>query len=328
FAAMAEASSSGDTGQCFVQPKREILQIFDLNKWVHSKAYGDYMKLLHDLNDSVKGMRTTDDIQIPGPMLDIIHMLEPLRKWITEHPPEDMGSQRYGNKAFRRWHEQFQRSVGDLILPILPDDKKGSVVELAPYLLDAFGNATRIDYGSGHEASFMIFILCLYKIGVLNPEDHKLIVLRFFNMYLRICRELQTAYKLEPAGSRGVHAIDDYQFLPFLLGSSQMIGNRRFPVESYTKKDTCEENAHVSLFFDAVAFIYKTKTGPFYEHSNQLWNISAVPNWEKVNGGMFKMYEAEVLRKFPVVQHLVFGSLFDISKREDAPSDPLVRTVD
>ena len=40
--------------------------------------------------------------------------------------------------------------------------------------------------------------------------------------------------------------------------------------------------------------IFQVKTGPFHEHSNQLWNISAVPNWQKVNEGMFKMYQAEV----------------------------------
>ena len=31
-------------------------------------------------------------------------------------------------------------------------------VELAGYLEESFGNPTRIDYGTGHETTFMIFI--------------------------------------------------------------------------------------------------------------------------------------------------------------------------
>uniref|UniRef100_A0A8D3CE67 Serine/threonine-protein phosphatase 2A activator n=1 Tax=Scophthalmus maximus TaxID=52904 RepID=A0A8D3CE67_SCOMX len=54
------------------------------------------------------------------------------------------------------------------------------------------------------------------------------------------------------------------------------------------------------------------KTGPFAEHSNQLWNISAVPSWSKVNQGLVRMYKAECLEKFPVIQHFKFGSLLSI----------------
>lgn len=45
-----------------------------------------------------------------------------------------------------------------------------------------------------------------------------------------------------------------------------------------------------------MSFVLQMKTGPFAEHSNQLWNISAVLSWSKVNQGLIRMYRAEVRR--------------------------------
>ena len=45
-------------------------------------------------------------------------------------------------------------------------------------LTEGFGNATRIDYGTGHELKFMAFICCLMKIGVIPKEDGAAVVLR------------------------------------------------------------------------------------------------------------------------------------------------------
>jgi serine/threonine-protein phosphatase 2A activator len=42
-------------------------------------------------------------------------------------------------------------------------------------------------------------------------------------------------------------------------------------------------------------------------------DISAVPSWEKVTTGLFKMYIAEVIGKHPVIKHLKFGSLLQFN---------------
>ncbi len=64
------------------------------------------------------------------------------------------------------------------------------------------------------------------------------------------------------------------------------------------------------MYFTAINFIKKMKRGShFGEHSPILNDISGLPGWKKVNGGLMKMYIAEVLGKLPVIQHFVFGSI-------------------
>jgi serine/threonine-protein phosphatase 2A activator len=78
---------------------------------------------------------------------------------------------------------------------------------------------------------------------------------------------------------------------------------------SVTKPGVVEENSEKFMYFASVKFVCAVKSGHLSEHSPILWDISGVEKWTKVNQGLIKMYKAEVLGKFPVIQHFLFGSI-------------------
>ncbi|KAJ1959476.1 Serine/threonine-protein phosphatase 2A activator [Dipsacomyces acuminosporus] len=304
--------SQRNDGSAFTRPQRAILDPKDMASWEKSTAYTEIRSFIEQLSRSVEGKRISDEYAVSQPVKDICKLLDKVEQWIEVYPPDRTAPQRFGNKSFRSWEHELRQQAAPLLQDLLPPACHGAAIELVPYLSEAFGNATRIDYGSGHELSFMIWLLCLCKLGFLEPADSVAIVLVVFRKYLHVCQQLQRTYNLEPAGSRGIWGLDDYQFLPFYLGSAQLIGTQTTPAMSLDK-GLISEAGDEYLYLQSIRFIMEVKRGPFFEHSRQLYDISGVPRWEKVNQGLGKMYKVEVLGKFPVVQHLVFGSLFSFA---------------
>ncbi|XP_078381333.1 serine/threonine-protein phosphatase 2A activator-like [Oculina patagonica] len=307
--------AASEEAHVFVEPKREILSQKDLPKWEKSQAYSDYLGFIITLNDAVKGKSMSADCHESEASKKLIVMLETMDKWIDETPPTDQ-PQRFGNKAFRTWCSKLEESADTLIQALLPEKFIGASTELAAYLKDGFGNKTRIDYGTGHEACFVAFLCCLFKLRVLDQSDYVSVVFKVFERYLSLMRRLQETYRMEPAGSQGVWGLDDFQFLPFIWGSSQLIGHPNIEPKDFVRPNIAEHHYQDYMFFDCIKFINKMKSGPFAEHSNVLWGISSVKMWDKVNSGLIKMYKVEVLSKFPVIQHFVFGTLLSIQEAE------------
>lgn len=112
--------------------------------------------------------------------------------------------------------------------------------EVSCYLLESFGNTTRIDYGTGHELAFIAFLVCLFKLKILKSnessdnntnlvlDDYTSIALVVLPCYLNLVRQLHTFYRMEPAGSHGVWCLDDFHFVPYIWGSSQLISKILF----------------------------------------------------------------------------------------------------
>jgi len=90
------------------------------------------------------------------------------------------------------------------------------------------------------------------------------------------------------------------------------IGNSRIEPSQFTDEEAIDPLHTEFLFLGCVKYIFQVKSGPFHEHSNQLWNISGTSGWTKINQGLIKMYKGEVLAKHPVVQHILFGSILSI----------------
>jgi len=260
------------------------------------------------LNEAVKGKKIGDPMDQSPSIEKLDNMLGTLSKWVDEIPPLQQ-SLRYGNPAFRIWFNKLSENAETLIREILPSTCKDAAIEITPYLMDSFGNYTRIDYGTGHETNFCAFLYCLAKLGVFAESDRTALVLVIFNSYLNLMRKLQTSYWLEPAGSHGVWGLDDYQFLPFIWGSGQFVDHPLSRPRSIHNPDVVEGLSDQYLYIGCIKFVKRVKKGPLAETSPIINDISALPNWRKVNQGLIKMYRAEVLSKFPIMQHFLFGSL-------------------
>lgn len=291
---------------------RKILSIQDMELWKRSQAYADYVSFVRFLNESAKTTANVMDLtSVSHPRLKlVIQMLQDLSNAVDETEPLAHDSnQRFGNKSYRVWFGKMK----SIVEKVLHAEERG--MELVSYVHDSFGNYQRIDYGTGHEMNFVIYLMGVHKIWIGFNQDDKnetksigrQLVTIFGAMYMPLVRKIQTRYTLEPAGSHGVYSLDDFQFLPFLLGSSQLTQYPDIEPSKFPEIEVCENLKDRFIFHDAINFIHQVKKGPFAEHSNQLWNISAVDSWAKINKGLLKMYTDEVLHKFPIVQHLLFG---------------------
>lgn len=200
-----------NTDHTFVLPIKRINDGDDVSFFLASKAYTDIMTFIFQLNASMFPRKIQNegnhsavshewklqdsDVSFPPAVQNLTTLLETLGRIIDEAPP-DPGPRRFGNVSFRKWYDIVKERVPSLLDQHLPPGilepsstaEVSAKAELEAYLIGSFGSSQRLDYGTGHELSFLAFLGCLWKLGAFpeteGGESERAIVLGTIEPYV------------------------------------------------------------------------------------------------------------------------------------------------
>merc|ERR1712018_1110244 len=158
----------------YTTPTKQIKSVDDVMKWEASEAYQEYLGFIQMIGDAIANKKIRDEsVEKSLEVTKFVDLLEILSNWIDEIKPVEQ-RQRFGNKAFKEWHsklmDESEKLLGNLVT------EKEAIKEIQVYLHDSFGNSTRIDYGTGHEMAFVMFLTCLFHIKVFDMDTDLLAV--------------------------------------------------------------------------------------------------------------------------------------------------------
>lgn len=175
-------------------PCKRINDGDDLSFFLSSTAYRDIKIWLLQLNRASFPTKDehgntsvcTLDSDSPPTYSPIVTSLRSLvsdfENLLIQAPP-DTGPRRFGNVAFREWYRLAEEQTDSLLKKHIGStlqqhaNDPAVIPELKAYLLGSFGSAQRLDYGTGHELSFLAFLACLSKINAFAPGEERAIVI-------------------------------------------------------------------------------------------------------------------------------------------------------
>lgn len=201
----------------FRVPGKCINQGPDVARFLTSKAYRDIGVFVLQLNRALCPRKNPSggasktfplvggDRQEPDSVRKLRTLLETTAAIIDEAPP-DKGPRRFGNISFRKWYGLLEERVDGLLRQFVSRDVLrfpatdggdkdgeeevvGAFDELKAYFLGSFGSSQRLDYGTGHELSFLAFLGCLWKLGAFKDGSQggcieRSLVLGVFESYV------------------------------------------------------------------------------------------------------------------------------------------------
>lgn len=156
------------------------------------------------------------------------------------------------------------------------------------------------------------------------------------------------SYGLEPSAVYGNWGLDDYRSVAFLWGSAQMTGTevrhglspaaaladvvaaRRLRtgyvfmkcMDAVHRRANPEDDGEQEPGQEDGRREVRRRPRPLWSYSYQLWNLTAFARWDRVNGCLIAAFRKDVLGRYGIVRHLIFGELLRFARNPRPPGVP------
>lgn len=166
---------------------RKITTDADLAAFRKTPGYLDFIQWVTTRSYRIRGRAVSTHLSLPGPCSNrtklLMAMLDQLMHLASSIPPQPDPHRRFGSKQFTQFIESISDSSGRYYLPTLvlsgsnedaalAQQARSAVEQVCQLWIQgsAFGHGIRLDYGTGHEATFVLGLWMLGKLGWGGPD--------------------------------------------------------------------------------------------------------------------------------------------------------------
>jgi serine/threonine-protein phosphatase 2A activator 2 len=150
-------------------PRKRIVTERHLEHFATTSVFGEILGMLRRCNDAVCGHKLTDELPQRAPVQALLRIIDEVQTLVRATPRDTASASmsRFGNPAFRTLYQRIVDATDRFqqIIPGLNDTDGDDAAyqarlrqELAVYFYESWGNAKRIDYGSGMELNFYCWL--------------------------------------------------------------------------------------------------------------------------------------------------------------------------
>lgn len=307
-------------------PSLQISTTNDLSNFLNSDSYNQFVSFLSSLNSAVKGISLDHNDhhhaqQNPTIIKHIMSVLSAVEHLLDDRsidlPSDDqlilMHSTGASNNlhSFHSFQFKLQKILRKLMLDVVVVVGAEELIgELSEYFFRSFGDTISSPlplpaYSVVHELHFLAWTFCLSKIGIINDGDYIPLVSIVFVKYFHIIKKIMTTFKVQHGdGDDDSYPYPAYPHLPFLWGSSSLIGNDQVKPATLQEDDYDKDKY---LFFSSAADA-KARGAEAVLNSMIKLGLDTI-TWQEVNESIFKDYTENIMGDMSIMNHFLTGSI-------------------